>query len=33
MATQYITDRDHYKIIIEKIRSAKSMLWIGTADI
>ncbi len=33
MATQYIADHDHYEVIIEKIRSAKSMLWIGTADI
>lgn len=33
MATQYIADRDHYEAVIERIRSAKSMLWIGTADI
>ncbi len=33
MATQYISDRDHYEVVIKKIRSAKSMLWIGTADI
>ncbi len=33
MATQYISDREHYEVVIEKIRSAKSMLWIGTADI
>lgn len=33
MAIEYIADIDHYKMIIEKIRSAKSMLWIGTADI
>lgn len=33
MATEYIADRDHYEKVIERIRSAKSMLWIGTADI
>lgn len=33
MTTEYIADRDHYVVIIEKIRNAKSMLWIGTADI
>ena len=33
MATEYIADRDHYEVVIERIRNAKSMLWIGTADI
>lgn len=33
MAIHYIADREHYEVVIEKIRSAKSMLWIGTADI
>lgn len=30
---QYIADKNHYDVVIEKMRSAKSMLWIGTADI
>lgn len=33
MTIEYIADRDHYNKVIAKIRSAKSMLWIGTADI
>lgn len=33
MTTEYIADRDHYEKVIEKIRCAKSMLWIGTADV
>ena len=33
MQTEYIADKDHYEKVIEKIRGAKSMLWIGTADI
>lgn len=33
MPTEYIADRDHYEKVIEKIRGAKSLLWIGTADI
>ena len=30
---QFISDIDHYKVVLEKVRSAKSLLWIGTADI
>ena len=30
---QYITDIDHYNIVIERARNAKATLWIGTADI
>ena len=30
---QYISDIDHYKVVLEKVRSANSLLWIGTADI
>ncbi|MCH5232147.1 MAG: hypothetical protein J1E78_00810 [Muribaculaceae bacterium] len=30
---QYIADIDHYKVVLEKVRGAKSQLWIGTADI
>ena len=30
---QYISDIDHYKVVLEKVRSADSLLWIGTADI
>lgn len=33
MAIEYISDREHYEKVIEKIRGAKSILWIGTADI
>lgn len=33
MTIEYIADRDHYDKVIAKIRNAKSMLWIGTADI
>lgn len=30
---QYIADKNHYDIVLENIRNAKSLLWIGTADI
>ena len=30
---QYITNEDHYDLVIEKIKSVKKTLWIGTADI
>lgn len=30
---EYIADRDHYDKVVEKIRGAKTILWIGTADI
>lgn len=30
---QYIANSDHYKIVLEKVRTARSLLWIGTADI
>lgn len=30
---QYIADTDHYKVVLEKVKAAKSLLWIGTADI
>ena len=30
---QYIFDLDHYKVVLEKVRRADSLLWIGTADI
>lgn len=33
MSIQYIADINHYKIVLDKIRNAKSMIWIGTADI
>ena len=29
----YISDMDHYKVVLEKVKEAKSLLWIGTADI
>ena len=30
---QFIADIDHYKVVLEKVRNANSLLWIGTADI
>ena len=30
---QYIANEDHYNLVIEKIKSVKKTLWIGTADI
>lgn len=33
MTTKYIVDRGHYEKVIERIRSTKSLLWIGTSDI
>ena len=30
---KFIADIDHYKVVLEKVRSANSLLWIGTADI
>lgn len=29
----YIADIDHYKIVLDKIKESKSLLWLGTADI
>lgn len=33
MSTHYIADRSHYDTVVRKIRDARHMLWIGTADI
>ena len=30
---KFIADIDHYNVVLEKVRSANSLLWIGTADI
>lgn len=30
---QFISDIDQYKVVIEKAKNAKSLLWIGTSDI
>lgn len=30
---QYISNEEHYNLVIEKIKSVKKTLWIGTADI
>ena len=30
---KFIADIDHYKVVLEKVRSANSLLWIVTADI
>lgn len=30
---QYISNKEHYDLVIEKIKSVKKTLWIGTADI
>ena len=31
--TQYISNEDHYDKVIERIKTVKKVLWIGTADI
>lgn len=31
--TSFISDIDHYHVVLEKVQQAKHMLWIGTADI
>lgn len=31
--TQFISNEDHYEKVIERIKSVKKNLWIGTADI
>lgn len=31
--TQFISNEDHYEKVIERIKSVKQVLWIGTADI
>ena len=31
--TQFISNEDHYEKVIERIKSVKKVLWIGTADI
>ena len=33
MSTTYIADLAHYTHVLEKVRSVKRQLWIGTADI
>ena len=33
MEFQYISNEEHYDLVIEKIKSVKKTLWIGTADI
>ena len=30
---QFVADVDHYKVVLEKIKAASSLVWIGTADI
>ena len=30
---QFISDTEHYKVVLDKVKEAKSLLWIGTADI
>ena len=30
---QFISDLDHYKVVMEKVINTQSLLWIGTADI
>lgn len=32
-STQYIANIDHYKQVIEKVKDATKLVWIGTADI
>ena len=31
--TQFISNEDHYEKVIERIKTVKKVLWIGTADI
>ena len=33
LETQFISNEDHYEKVIERIKSVKKVLWIGTADI
>lgn len=33
MATEFISDTDHYSKVIKRVESVKNSLWIGTADI
>ncbi|MCH5234103.1 MAG: phospholipase [Muribaculaceae bacterium] len=30
---QFIANIDHYKVVLEKVKTSKSLLWVGTADI
>ena len=30
---KFVADIDHYNVVLEKVRIANSLLWIGTADI
>lgn len=32
-STLFISDTDHYKLVIEKVKTVKQSLWIGTADV
>jgi len=33
MATTYVSNSAHYALVLEKARSVKRLLWVGTADI
>ena len=33
MSVEFISGKDHYGKVIEKVTSVKKSLWIGTADI
>lgn len=33
MSVLYISNTDHYKEVLSRVKSVKDMLWIGTADI
>ena len=33
MSVEFISGKDHYSKVIEKVASVKKLLWIGTADI
>ncbi len=33
MSIQYITQKDNYKAVIQRVSKAKKFVWIGTADI
>ena len=33
MTTEFVSGKNHYDMVIEKVASVKKSLWIGTADI
>ena len=31
--TQFVSDEEHYEVVLDKMLKAQHVLWIGTADI